>query len=122
VTDEEFQAVISKVVGAVVSEPEMQKIAGSGKVFAFGTIDGDVNWYIDAGAEPVYREGTPERFDVRASLTKDDWIAVLAGKLSPTQAMLRKKLKVEGSVITVMSLPMDALLRCYKTQLEGQSA
>ncbi|MEW6475711.1 MAG: SCP2 sterol-binding domain-containing protein [Actinomycetota bacterium] len=120
--DEEFRATIVKVIGAVVHQPEVKKIAGSGKVFAFGAIDAPATWYIDASGDPVFSEGTPEKFEVRATMTKADWISLLAGKLSPTQAMLRKKLKVEGSVAAITSLSMDALIRTYKEQMEGQTA
>ena len=120
--DEEFRSIIVKVIGAVVEQPEVKKLANSGKVFAFGAIDAPVNWYIDATGDVVFSEGTPESFTVRATMKKDDWMTMLGGKLSPTQAMLRKKLKVEGSVAAITSLSMDALLRSYKEQMEGQTA
>jgi putative sterol carrier protein len=120
--DEEFRPIIVKVIGAVVDQPELKKLAGSGKVFAFGTIDGDVTWYIDASGEPFFSEGTPEKYEVLAKMLKADWLAMLSGKLSPTQAMLRKKLKVEGSIAAITSLSMDALLRTYKEQMEDQTA
>ncbi|MDQ1490134.1 MAG: sterol transfer family [Actinomycetota bacterium] len=120
--DEEFRPIIVKVIGAVVDQPELKKLAGSGKVFAFGTIDGDVSWYIDCSGDPIFSEGTPEKFEVRAKMLKADWLSMLSGKLSPTQAMLRKKLKVEGSIAAITSLSMDALLRTYKEQMEDQTA
>ena len=118
--DEEFRSIIVKVIGAVVHQPEVQKEAGSGKVFAFGAIDAPIDWYIDVTGEPFFSEGRPEKFEVRATMTKADWMSLLAGKLSPTQALLRKRLKVEGSVVAITSLSMDALLRTYKEQMEGQ--
>lgn len=115
--DDTFRDVIVRVIGAVVKEPEVQKLAGSAKVFAFGASDSDINWYIDATAEPLFSEGTPERRDVRVTMTKDDWIQALQGKLSPTQALLRKKIKLEGSMMVMTSLSMDALTRVYNREL-----
>ena len=120
--DEAFRAIIVKVIGAVVEQPEVKKLAGSGKVFSFGAIDAPVNWYIDATGDPAFSEGLPANFTVRSTMKKDDWMALLEGKLSPTQAMLRKKFKIEGSVAAIAALSMDALLRTYKEQMEGQSA
>lgn len=120
--DEEFRSIIVKVIGAVVDQPELKKLAGSGKVFAFGAIDAPVNWYIDATGDPIFSEGTPEKFEVRATMTKDNWLSMLRGNLSPTQAMLRKKLKVEGSIVAITSLSMDALLRTYQEQMGDQTA
>lgn len=120
--DEEFRSVISTVIGAVTKTPEVEKLAGSGKVFSFGTVDAAVNWYLDFAGEPVFGEGVPDRFDVRALMTKADWLEVLKGNLSATQAMLRRRLKVEGSMTAISALSMDALVRCYKQYAEGTLA
>jgi putative sterol carrier protein len=115
--DEEFREVVAKTIGAVVHQPEIQKLAGSGKVFAFGTLDGPVAWHIDATGDPVFGEGTPVKFDVRAQMVMADWVALFQGRMSPTQAMLRKKLKTEGDVMAITGLSMDALVRSYKEQI-----
>jgi putative sterol carrier protein len=120
--DEEFRSIIVKVIGAAVHQPEVMKLSGSGKVFSFGAMDAPVNWCVDASGDTRFSEGLPDRFDVRATMSKDDWLSMLRGKLSPTQAMLRKKLKVEGSIAAIASLSMEALLRTYKEQMEGQTA
>lgn len=119
--DDEFRSTIVRVIGAVVREPEVQKLAGSKKTFAFGATDADVNWYIDTSSEPTFGEGIPEERDVRVLMKKDDWLLTLQGKLSSTQAMLRKKLKVEGSMLAISSLSMDALVRVYNREI-GESA
>ena len=118
--DEEFRSIVVKVIGAAVRQPEVEKLAGSNKVFAFGALDAPVNWFIDTSAAPAFSEGTPDQFDVRSLMTKDDWLQMLRGQLSPTQAMLRKRLKVEGQIAAIMSLSMDALLRAYQEQMEGE--
>lgn len=119
--DQEFHDVIVKVIGAVVSHPDMTKMNGSGKVFAFGASDTGFDWYIDATGPATFGEGTPERYDVRATMLKEDWLKTLQGQLSPTQAMLRKKIKVEGSTMAIMSLSMDALVQTY-AELIGPAA
>ena len=119
--DQEFHDTIAKVIGAVVSHPDMTKLNGSGKVYSFGATDGGYDWYIDASGPAAFGEGIPDRFDVRATMTKEDWLKTLRGQLSPTQAMLRKKIKVEGSTVAIMGLSMDALIQTY-TDVIGPAA
>ena len=119
--DEEFRDMIAKVIGSAVQQPEVAKLNGSGKVFAFGALDAPIDWYLDATDEIAFREGVPEKFDVCAKASKETWLLALQGKLSATQALLRKKLKVEGSMLAMTALPMEALLRSYKEQM-GETA
>ncbi|MDQ1500649.1 MAG: sterol transfer family, partial [Actinomycetota bacterium] len=86
-------------------------------LFAFGASDADVNWYIDFSGVPAFHKGVPDRYDVRLQMSKSDWLLSLQGKLSATQAMLRRKIKIDGSMTAIMSLSMDALLRTYKEQM-----
>lgn len=119
--DEEFREVIRTVVGTVVGEPEFKKLAGTGKIFSFGATDAKYSWYLDFTNAPAFSEGLPERFDVRATMTKADWLDSLSGKLSSTQAMLRRKLHVEGSMMAISSLSMEALIRTYKEKMKGNA-
>ena len=120
--DDEFRSMIATVIGAVTKVPEVTKLAGSGKVFSFGAADAPVNWYLEFAGEPVFGEGVPDQFDVRALMTKADWLEMLKGNLSATQAMLRRRLKVEGSMAAISALSMDALVRCYKQYAEDTQA
>lgn len=119
--DEEFREVIVTVIGSVVKHPDVAKLGGSGKIFSFGTIDADISWYIDATSDATFGEGMPERYDVRATMLKEDWLKTLQGKLSPTQAMLRRKITVDGSMMTIASLSMDALVQTYNEKI-GQAS
>jgi len=65
-----------------------------------GTCEG-AEWFDDASKADA---------DYILAASYDDWLAILEGKLNPTTALMRRKLKIEkGSYATVLRYPIAAL-------------
>jgi putative sterol carrier protein len=111
---EAFRRLVAAVVGRAAEQPEMRGLDGSRKILAFKALDlPDVAWHLDGHGALRFVEGAPEHFDVQVGMESDDFVQVFSGKLSPTQAIMRRRMKIEGSIMTVMGMSADVLVRCY---------
>jgi len=71
------------------------------------TEGGDVkgSWIMDLknGGGSI-KEGTAEKADCTFTLSDDDFVALIGGKLNPQQAFMQKKLKITGNIMLSQKL------------------
>jgi putative sterol carrier protein len=104
-----------------VDKPQIRGLDGSNKTMAFGTIDyPDITWHIDTRERAKFVEGKPDSAPVvTATALSDDWVKLFAGKLSATQALMRRKLKVKGSVVALTALPVEIMTSSYEEAIDA---
>jgi putative sterol carrier protein len=69
---------------------------------------------MDAFEEPVYCRGEAGKFTVKATMSSGNWIKFMGGELSPVNAALTKKMKIEGASVALTQLPLAVLRKAYQ--------
>jgi putative sterol carrier protein len=85
---------------------DTSKMAGLNHVFQFD-VTGDTGgqWYVDAsGDEPKIVQGTHDNPGCTLTMSDEDLLAILEGKLNSQMAFMMGKLKVSGDMSLALQL------------------
>eukprot|EP00307_Rebecca_sp_RCC1486_P001473 CAMPEP_0119418642 /NCGR_PEP_ID=MMETSP1335-20130426/18772_1 /TAXON_ID=259385 /ORGANISM="Chrysoculter rhomboideus, Strain RCC1486" /LENGTH=119 /DNA_ID=CAMNT_0007443901 /DNA_START=56 /DNA_END=412 /DNA_ORIENTATION=+ len=92
-------APVFKAIADVVKDPELAKKANG--TFQFNITKGPGgatgSWVVDIKGGAV-KEGKADKADVTMTLSDDDFVAMVSGKLAAQRAFMTGKLKISGNM------------------------